>query len=175
MRIKKIVLGGGCFWCTEAVFKMFDWTVSITPGYAGGTTKNPTYGEVCSGKTGHAEVAMLEYDSEKAGLDAVLEVFFAMHDPTSIDKQGNDTGSQYRSVILYLDEEDRKIVEEHIDRLQKETPKKIATQVRKLDVFYPAEDYHKDYYQNNKINPYCVFVIRPKLKKIMKEFGIKDN
>ena len=169
---KSIVLGGGCFWCTQAVFDMFDGVVKTTPGYAGGTTKNPTYEQVCSGTTGHAEVLEVEYNPEVASLDKLLEVFFASHDPTSVNQQGADVGSQYRSIILYADEKDREAIEAYIKSIAGNFKKPIATQVKKLDSFYPSEDYHKDYYKLNPLQPYCMFVIRPKIAKVKKEFGI---
>ena len=175
MNKKSIVLGAGCFWCTEAVFLMFDWVISVRPGYAGGFTENPTYEDVCHGRTRHAEVALLDYYADKADLNLVLDVFFAMHDPTLVNRQGNDIGSQYRSIILYIDDMDKNIIEARIKRLQSETEKRITTEVKKLGRFYEAEDYHHNYYKNNKANPYCMFVVRPKLKKIMDEFGIEKK
>ncbi len=170
---ESIVLGGGCFWCTEAVIKMLKGVSSATPGYAGGTAKNPTYEQVCTGSTGHAEVIQVKYDAGKVSLEKILEVFFAAHDPTSVNKQGADTGSQYRSIILYVDEKQRDIVTAYIKKIAKNYEKPIATEVKKLDVFYPSEDYHKDYYKNNPLQPYCLLVIRPKVSKIKKEF--KDS
>ncbi len=167
---KTIVLGGGCFWCTEAVFKMFKGVVKTAPGYAGGTTKDPTYEQVCSGRTGHAEVLKVEYDSEVAGLEKILEIFFASHDPTTVNQQGADMGSQYRSIILYTDEKDRKVIEAYIKSIAGNFKKPIATEVKKLGAFYPSEDYHRDYYKNNPLQPYCMLVIRPKVAKIRKEF-----
>jgi len=175
MASHKIVLGAGCFWCTEAVFKLFPGIISITPGYAGGHTENPTYKEVCSGKTGHAEVAMVEYDDSKISLDQILDIFFAMHDPTSKNKQGGDIGEQYRSIILYTEDSDFDTIEKHIERIKSSYNKPIVTEVQKLGKFYEAEDYHKEYYEHNKLQPYCMFVIRPKLSKIKKEFGIGNS
>jgi len=172
MALHKIVLGAGCFWCTEAVYKLFQGVISITPGYAGGHTENPTYKEVCSGKTGHAEVAMVEYDDSKISLDTLLDIFFAMHDPTSKNKQGADIGEQYRSIILYMDDSDLEIIKKHIESIKGSYDKPIVTEVQKLVKFYEAEDYHKEYYEHNKFQPYCMFVISPKLSKIRKEFGI---
>jgi len=175
MASHKIVLGAGCFWCTEAVFKLFPGIISVTPGYAGGHTENPTYKEVCSGKTGHAEVAMVEYDDSKISLDQILDIFFAMHDPTSKNKQGGDIGEQYRSIILYTEDSDFDTIEKHIERIKSSYNKPIVTEVQKLGKFYEAEDYHKEYYEHNKLQPYCMFVIRPKLSKIKKEFGIGNS
>jgi peptide-methionine (S)-S-oxide reductase len=175
MASHKIVLGAGCFWCTEAVFKLFPGIISVTPGYAGGHTENPTYKEVCSGKTGHAEVAMVEYDDSKISLDQILDIFFAMHDPTSKNKQGGDIGEQYRSIILYTEDSYFDTIEKHIERIKSSYNKPIVTEVQKLGKFYEAEDYHKEYYEHNKLQPYCMFVIRPKLSKIKKEFGIGNS
>jgi peptide-methionine (S)-S-oxide reductase len=167
-----IVFGGGCFWCTEAVFSMIEGVVKTMPGYAGGTTKNPTYEEVCSGDTGHVEVLQVEYDPKIVALDKLLDVFFTMHDPTTIDRQGADVGSQYRSIILYTSDEQKKGAENFIKGIQKNFGKPIVTEVKKLDKFYPAESYHKDYYDKNKINPYCMFVVKPKIDKVKKRFGL---
>jgi len=172
---ESIVLGAGCFWCTEAVFKMFNGIKSISVGYAGGTTKNPTYGEVCRGNTGHVEVALVEYDPKEIKLEKILEIFFKAHDPTSKDRQGADSGSQYRSAIFYNTAEQKQIIDKFIEEEQKNHEKKIVTEVRKLDKFYPAEDYHKDYYKNNPLQPYCMLVIRPKVGKIKKEFDLGNQ
>jgi peptide-methionine (S)-S-oxide reductase len=169
---KVMVFGGGCFWCTQAVFDMFEGVVKTTPGYAGGTTKNPTYEQVCSGATGHAEVIQVEYDPDKASLDKLLEIFFAAHDPTSINQQGADRGSQYRSIILYTEPEQKATIDAYMAKIAGNYKKPIATEVKKLDVFYPSEDYHKDYYKNNPFQPYCMVVIRPKIAKIKKEFKL---
>ena len=166
--------GGGCFWCTEAVFKLFKGVMKVTPGYAGGSTKNPTYKEVCSGKTGHAEVIKIEYNPRIVTLEKLLEIFFKAHDPTSINQQGADSGSQYRSIILYSDATERKAIEEYIRRIAPGYKKQIATEVKKLEAFYESEDYHKDYYKSNPLQPYCMLVIRPKISKIRKEFGLNS-
>ncbi len=170
--IKSIVLGGGCFWCTQAVLDMFKGVVKTTPGYAGGTTKNPTYEQVCTGTTGHAEVIKVDFDSDVVNLEKILEIFFKAHDPTSVNKQGADTGSQYRSIILYYDDAERMTIEAYIKRIQPNYKKPIVTEVKKLDSFYESEDYHKDYYKNNPFQPYCLVVIRPKIAKIKKEFEL---
>ena len=162
----KIVLGGGCFWCTEAAFSMLN--VKVTPGYAGGSNKNPTYKEVCRGNTGHAEVIKVEYD-DSIKIEKLLKIFFMIHDPTLLNKQGNDVGSQYRSIILYTTEEQKKKINNFIKNIQKNFDKPIVTEIKKLDKFYPAEDYHKEYYKNNPLQHYCMFVIRPKINKIKKE------
>ena len=167
-----IVLGGGCFWCTEAVFKMLKGAVLVEPGYAGGTLANPTYEDIGRGNTGHAEVVAIEYNSALVSLETLLTVFFASHDPTTKDRQGNDVGTQYRSIILYENNQQKEIAEKFIAGLnsssEKGTP--IVTEVKKLERFYPAEDYHKNYYENNKNKAYCQVVINPKLKKVQEKF-----
>lgn len=166
-----IVLGGGCFWCTEAVISMMKGVIKSTPGYTGGTSKNPTYAQVCGGNTGHAEVLQVEYDPKIVSLEKLLEVFFKTHDPTTVDRQGADVGSQYRSIILYNSDAQKSIITKFIKEEQSNFEKPIVTEIKKLDVFYPAEDYHKNYYKKNPIQPYCMFVIRPKVEKMKKEFG----
>ncbi len=171
--IEIIVFGGGCFWCTEAVFSMFKGVVKTMPGYAGGITKNPTYDDVCGGATGHAEVLQIEYDPKIAPLGKLLEIFFKMHDPTSPNKQGADYGSQYRSIILYTSDAQKATIEKFVKEHQKDFDKPIVTDVKKLEKFYPAEQYHSKYYDKNRMQPYCMFVIDPKVAKIKKEFGLK--
>ncbi|MEM0087018.1 MAG: peptide-methionine (S)-S-oxide reductase MsrA [Candidatus Micrarchaeaceae archaeon] len=172
MQQKTIYFGAGCFWCTEEVFKLFDGVISTTPGYAGGHKENPTYKEVCSGTTGHAEVVKIVYDSAKINLDKLLDIFFAMHDPTSLNKQGEDEGEQYRSTIMYVDCSDLKTITKHIEKISKDYEKPIVTKVERLKNFYEAENYHKDYYENNRLQPYCMLVISPKISKIKKKFGV---
>lgn len=170
-----IVLGSGCFWCTEAVFSTINGVKSVIPGYSGGHKENPSYEEVCRGNTGHIEVAKITFDNSVITLDELLEVFFASHDPTSWDKQGADEGEQYRSVIFYMNEEQKLIAEKKIEKLEKEGVyrKKIVTEIRPLKNFYEAEDYHKKYYERNRNQPYCKFVISPKVSKIKKSFNDK--
>lgn len=171
---KKIaIFGGGCFWCTEAVFEELRGVISIMPGYAGGQKENPTYEEVSSGRTGHAEVIKIEYDPEQIGYQDLLTVFFATHDPTTLNQQGNDFGTQYRSVILYTDDEQKTQAKEFIKKLNESTPegKPIVTEIKLLEHFYDAEDYHREYYRNNKFQPYCQIVINPKLKKLEEKFA----
>ncbi len=172
-KIQRVVFGGGCFWCTEAVFKMLEGVVSVTPGYAGGEKNKPTYEEVSSGRTGHAEVVQIEYDSERIALRDLLTVFFATHDPTTKDRQGADVGTQYRSLILVTDENQKKEVETFIQELNLSSAEgnPIVTQIEPLKNFYAAEDYHKDYYAKNRGNPYCEVVINPKLKKVQEKFA----
>ncbi len=166
-------LGAGCFWCVEAIFQKLKGVISVEPGYSGGTVPNPTYEAVCTGKTGHAEVAKIVFDSTKISFKKLLEVFFEIHDPTTLNRQGNDVGEQYRSVIFYVDENQKKIAENLKGRLDKsgiyESP--IVTEITPLNKFYPAEDYHKNYYETHKDQPYCQFVISPKVKKFEKKFS----
>ena len=175
MKNETIVFGGGCFWCTEAVFKMIKGVVDTTPGYAGGTTANPTYEQVCTGSTGHAEVLKIDYNPERVTLERLLDVFMTMHDPTSLNRQGADTGTQYRSMVLYNTDEQKKTVEAFLKRAQKNFDKPIVTEVRKLDRFYVAEDYHKRYYDKNPNLPYCIMVIRPKVEKVREKFSSSIN
>lgn len=161
-----IVLGGGCFWCVEACLLLLEGVVSVVPGYAGGETPDPTYRQVCGGLTGHAEVVRVSYDPNKSSLDEVLDVFFASHDPTSLNRQGADVGTQYRSIILHESDEQRELVEDYIERIRPDYDRPIVTEIKELDTFYPAEDYHRRYYEENQRQPYCQMVIAPKVKKI---------
>ena len=170
---ESIVLGGGCFWCTEAVFKEISGVVEVEPGYAGGNIPNPDYRMVCTGNTGHAEVVMVKFDPEEISLKEILEIFFGTHDPTTLNRQGADFGTQYRSTILYKDESQKKIAEETIDDLTRNKVFKnsIVTTVESLGEFYPAEDYHHDYYAKNPLAGYCMMVISPKVSKLRKKFS----
>ncbi|MFO0703584.1 MAG: peptide-methionine (S)-S-oxide reductase MsrA [Patescibacteria group bacterium] len=163
-----IVFGAGCFWCTEAVFQNVKGVQNVTPGYTGGTIPNPTYEEVCTGTTGHIEVAKVDYDPRVTELQDLLKAFFKTHDPTSMDKQGNDTGSQYRSAIFWTTEKQKDLIDDYIKYLDRSKifNKNIVTEVRKLETFYKAEDYHQNYYDNHKDAPYCRFIIAPKLEKL---------
>ncbi|MGI0141759.1 MAG: peptide-methionine (S)-S-oxide reductase MsrA [Candidatus Micrarchaeales archaeon] len=171
MKSETIVFGGGCFWCTEAVFEMLKGVVKTEPGYAGGTTVNPDYESVCEGTTGHAEVLEIEYDPGTVPLDKLLEIFFKMHDPTLLNRQGADVGTQYRSIVLYTNSDQKQTIEKAIKTAQKEYNKPIVTEIKKLEKFYPAEEYHKRYFDKNPFNPYCGIVIGPKIAKIKKEFA----
>jgi peptide-methionine (S)-S-oxide reductase len=166
-------LGGGCFWCLEAVYDRLEGVRSITSGYAGGHVENPTYHAVCAGTTGHAEVVRLEYDPEVVDYRTLLTVFFAMHDPTTPNRQGNDVGPQYRSIILYQDDAEKETAEAVIAELEEEDVfgAPIVTEVEPLGTFYEAEDYHQDYYQENPNQPYCAAVIRPKVAKLRASFA----
>lgn len=167
------VFGGGCFWCTEAVFNMLKGVVSVAPGYTGGTVVNPTYEQVSGGTTGHAEVIRFEYDTRLISYNDLLNVFFATHDPTTLNRQGNDVGSQYRSVIFYTTPEQQKEAHGFIAQLNASTEqgRPIVTMVEPLDEFFPAENYHQKYYESHKDQPYCQIVINPKLDKVKERFA----
>jgi peptide methionine sulfoxide reductase msrA/msrB len=173
-RVKKetIVLGAGCFWCTEAVFKMIPGVLEILPGYAGGTVENPSYEQVCSGNTGHAEVAKIEYNPDQTNLETLLEIFFSMHDPTSLNKQGNDVGTQYRSIILFTTNEQEREIKKFIKKIESDYEKPLITELTSLEKFYPAEISHQDYFKKNPLQPYCMFVISPKVKKMKVKFNL---
>ena len=166
--IEAAVFGGGCFWCTEAIFQNLRGVVSVVPGYAGGTKPAPTYEEVSTGLTGHAEVIRVEFDPRQITFETLLEVFFALHDPTTKDRQGDDTGTQYRSIILYTTPAQRVMAETYIAELKKTLP--VTTELVPLTKFYEAEEYHRNYYQNNFQKPYCQVVIIPKLIKLLQKF-----
>jgi peptide-methionine (S)-S-oxide reductase len=162
-------LGGGCFWCTEAVFQMLPGVKSVTSGYAGGTKENPTYKEVCSGTTGHAEVIQVDFDPRVISYEKVLETFWDAHDPTTLNRQGADTGTQYRSIILYSNEAQKAAAEKSKAAAQKHFAHPIVTAIAPLKKFYKAEGYHQDYYRENSNAPYCQIVIRPKVEKFEKK------
>lgn len=169
------VLGGGCFWCLEAVFDGLAGVKSVESGYMGGQVENPTYEQVCSGGTGHVEVVRITFNPSELSYAEVLDVFFTIHDPTTLNQQGNDVGTQYRSVIFYTSENQQKEAEKTIARLQTEHvfPKPIVTAVEAAGKFYVAEDYHQEYFANNRFQPYCQFVVAPKVKKFQQKFGEK--
>ncbi len=168
-------LGNGCFWCTEAIFQQLNGVISVTSGYSGGKTENPDYKSVCSGNTGHAECLQVVYDPLTISFGELLEVFWKTHDPTTLNRQGNDIGSQYRSVVFYHNEEQRVITEKYKEELDRSGAfsKPIVTTLEPFTRFYPAENYHNDYYNLNGSAPYCQLVIRPKLEKFVKNFGGK--
>jgi peptide-methionine (S)-S-oxide reductase len=170
MTKETVAFGGGCFWCTEAVFQMLKGVHSVMPGYAGGEVKNPTYEQVCSGNTGHAEVIKIEFDPSLVAYEDLLTVFFATHDPTTLNRQGADHGTQYRSIILYSTPEQRDKSERFIEKLNQSGPKAV-TEVVPLGDFYEAEEYHRNYYRENSSKPYCEVVISPKLEKLQKRFS----
>jgi peptide-methionine (S)-S-oxide reductase len=165
------VFAGGCFWCTEAVFERLKGVVSVMPGYTGGTVPSPRYEQVCTGRTGHAESIRIEFDPGRISYRELLSVFFATHDPTSLNRQGADVGTEYRSAIFYTNEEQKQAAEVFIKELDEQLPRKVVTEVLPLKEFYEAEDYHQQYYINNAFAPYCEFVIEPKLHKLYKSFG----
>lgn len=175
-KLDTITFGGGCFWCTEAIFQRLNGVISVESGYSGGKIKNPTYKEVCSGMTGHAECTQIVYDQNKISLAEILQVFFKTHDPTTLNRQGNDEGTQYRSVIFYRNDEQKKTAEDIKSGLDKSGAftDPIVTEITAFDVFYKAEDYHQNYYNLNKEkNPYCTYVIVPKVEKFEKYFADK--
>jgi peptide-methionine (S)-S-oxide reductase len=161
-------LGGGCFWCVEAVYQDVPGILSVTSGYAGGKTAHPTYDQVCSGNTGHAEVVHLKFDPAKITYEKILDLFWKAHDPTTLNRQGADEGTQYRSIILYADEKQKAAAEASRIKAQASYKSPIVTEIAPLTEFYPAEAHHQDYYNNNKTAPYCVYVIQPKLEKLEK-------
>lgn len=173
--LKKATFGAGCFWCVEAVFRNLEGVEDVISGYSGGEIKNPGYMEVCSGRTGHAEVVQVTYDEEKISYEDLLEVFWRTHDPTTLNKQGADVGTQYRSVIFYHDEE-QKMLAEKLKQLINERKiydKPVVTEISPLKNFYKAEDYHQNYFKKNPEASYCSYVIQPKLEKFRKLFGEK--
>jgi peptide-methionine (S)-S-oxide reductase len=166
MKTEKATLGGGCFWCVEAVYERLPGILSVTSGYAGGQTENPTYEQIGTGKTGHAEVVQIEYDPEKISYQKIIDLFWDAHDPTTLNRQGADVGTQYRSIILTASEDEARIAKESRDRAQGEFKSPIVTEIVPLEKFYPAEDYHQDFYRENPMHPYNMAVIRPKLQKL---------
>ncbi|MGB5529939.1 MAG: peptide-methionine (S)-S-oxide reductase MsrA [Ignavibacteriaceae bacterium] len=173
--LQKATFGSGCFWCTEAVFERLKGVHKVVSGYAGGTVENPTYEQVCSEKTGHAEVTQITYDPNVITYDELLEVFWKTHDPTTLNRQGNDVGTQYRSVIFYHNEEQKELAEKYKSELDKSGAwsKPIVTEISPLTNYFEAEDYHQDYYTNNPNQGYCAFVIAPKVEKFEKVFKEK--
>jgi len=161
-------LGGGCFWCLEGCFELLPGVKAVTSGYAAGKTENPTYKEVCEGDTGHAEVVQIEFDPTVITYDKLLETFWQIHDPTTLNRQGNDVGTQYRSIILYHTEAQKTAAEKSVKEAQKELSRPIVTQIEPLKRFYPAEAYHQDYFRNNPNQGYCQMVVRPKVEKVEK-------
>ncbi len=166
--IEKATFGGGCFWCMEAVFEKVDGVTDVVSGYAGGDKNNPSYNEVCSGKTGHAEVIQITYNPEFITYNELLMIFWKSHDPTTSDRQGADIGSQYRSIVLTHNDEQKQLAEESLKRITKANlyPSPVVTHIEPLETFFIAENYHQDYFRNNPNAPYCVFVINPKLEKL---------
>ncbi|MEN9448020.1 MAG: peptide-methionine (S)-S-oxide reductase [Bacteroidota bacterium] len=171
-KIDTITLGGGCYWCMEAIFQRLKGVENIESGFSGGAMKNPTYREVCTGQTGHAEVVQITYDGSIVSFPEILKIFFTMHDPTTLNRQGNDRGTQYRSVIFYRNEQQKMTAEDLIKALNKSNAYSapIVTEVKPFEVFYKAEDYHQNYYNENSEEGYCRFVIQPKIEKFEKVF-----
>ena len=167
--------GGGCFWCVEAVFENVKGVQDVVSGYTGGRTPNPTYKQVLTGRTGHAEACQIKYDPDEVSYEELLEIFWKTHDPTTLNQQGPDIGTQYRSVIFYHTDAQRQLAEKYKDKLDKSGafPSKIVTEIAKAATFYAAEDYHQDYYRNNPNQQYCAFVVRPKVEKFKKVFADK--
>jgi peptide-methionine (S)-S-oxide reductase len=170
-----VILGGGCFWCLEAVFDRLQGVTSVESGYMGGHVDNPTYEQVCNGNTGHVEVARITFDPEVLTYRELLDVFFTIHDPTTLNRQGNDAGTQYRSVIFYNSEEQRRLSAQAIDELNAASiwPDPIVTSVEPATKFFVAEDYHQEYFVNNGSQPYCQMVVEPKVKKFQQKFAAK--
>jgi peptide-methionine (S)-S-oxide reductase len=175
VKTEQATFGGGCFWCTEAQFQYLDGVLKVESGYAGGTVPNPTYDEVCSGTTGHAEVIQVTYDPAKISYEELLQAFWQSHDPTQLNRQGNDVGTQYRSVIFYHNEEQHKLAELYKDKLQHSGAydQPVVTEIAPITTFYKAENYHQNYYNQNGSQPYCHYVIQPKLEKFKKVFKDK--
>lgn len=174
----RVAFGAGCFWCTEAVFQRLKGVHSVKPGYAGGRVANPTYREVCSGLTGHNEVILVEYDPASISFEQLLEVFFSSHDPTTLNRQGNDVGTQYRSGIYYTSEDQRLVAESFMAGKASELWRDpIVTELEALGAFYPAEEYHMNYYNENSSQAYCQVIINPKLNKLRANFSelLKDE
>lgn len=173
--MEKAILAGGCFWCTEAIFQRIKGVIKVKPGYTGGTIKNPCYREVCSGRTGHAEAVQIDYDPQLVSFESLLEIFFATHNPTTLNRQGADIGTQYRSEIFYTTPTQKTSAEVFIDQLNKSHFFKdpIVTEITPLELFYDAEEDHQDYYNQNSEQRYCDYTITPKIEKIKKLFSTK--
>lgn len=173
MTVRTATFGGGCFWCTEAAMKELVGVESVTSGYAGGHVEDPTYEEVCSGTTGHAEVVQVTYDPDVISYDELLEVFFATHDPTQRNRQGPDVGPQYRSIILFHDADQRQQAKAYVEALDEEYDKDVVTELEPLGTFYAAEEYHQDYFAKNPNDAYCTVHARPKVEKVRERFSEK--
>lgn len=175
MSTQQVIFGGGCFWCIEAVFQRVQGVESAVSGYMGGAQPNPTYKQVCGGDTGHVEVVRVTFDPQQVSFRELLDIFFTVHDPTTPNRQGNDFGTQYRSVIFYTSEEQRREAEEFIAQLEasKSFSSPVVTGIEPATEFYPAEDYHQNYFNENRYQPYCMFVVGPKVQKFQQKFGEK--
>ncbi len=170
---RKATFGGGCFWCIEAALEQLEGVDAAVSGYAGGHVEDPTYEAVCSGETGHAEVVQLEYDPDVVSYGTLLEAFFTIHDPTQLNRQGPDVGSQYRSIVLYHDEDQREKTRAYIDALEEEYDDDVVTELQPLETFYEAEEYHQNYFEKNPGNAYCTFHAKPKVEKVREKFEAK--
>ena len=171
---ESIVLGGGCFWCLDALYRRVKGVVSVTSGYAGGDTEQPTYEQVSSGTTNHAEVVNVKFNSKEINLETILEIFWAMHDPTTRNQQGNDVGTQYRSAIYYNNDKQKNVIEESLEKVAKKLwNQPITTEIKPIDTFWPAEDYHQDYFSKNPESGYCQIIINPKLNQFKQKFKNK--
>ncbi len=171
--MEKATFAGGCFWCTEAIFKRLKGVLVVESGYSGGQMDNPNYSRVSEGTTGHAEAVQVTFDPKLINFDDLLEVFWATHDPTTMNQQGNDIGTQYRSVIFYHDRVQKQKSEDSRKHHQEKLENNIVTEIKRFEKFYKAEEYHQNYYDNNQSYPYCTFVIAPKVKKLLEKFGNK--
>lgn len=171
--LETATLGAGCFWCVEAVFQRLEGVETVVSGYTGGQIPHPTYQQICTGRTGHAEVIQIGFDPQKVSFADLLEVFWHTHDPTTLNRQGNDVGTQYRSAIFYANAEQKAVAEASLKATDASGlwPNPIVTEIVPLEVFYPAEDYHQNYFNNNPTQPYCSFAIPPKLRKLEQKFG----
>lgn len=171
--LEVVTLASGCFWCTEAVFKRVNGVISAVSGYSGGSVDNPSYDQVCSGRTGHAEAVQVKFDPKIISLEQILEIFWYTHDPTTLNRQGNDVGTQYRSAVFYNSQSQKDIALKIKNDLEskKVYPNSIVTEITPFKNFYQAEEYHKDYYDNNKTVPYCSYVIDPKISKLLTKFS----
>lgn len=171
--LQKITLGMGCFWCSEAIYNRLKGIIKVTSGYSGGNVENPNYEDVCNGNTGHAEVVQVEFDPEIIKLEEILYVFWRLHNPTTLNRQGNDVGEQYRSVIFYEDKNQKEVAEKSKTKAQSLYGGKIVTEISPIKNFYPAEGYHQEFYEKNSNAPYCTFVIDPKIEKLKKIVSVK--
>lgn len=171
--LAELIIGGGCFWCTEAMFLSLDGVKTVESGYSGGTVKNPSYKEICTGETGHAECVRITYDPAKISYDDLIEIHLHSHDPTTLNRQGGDIGPQYRSVIFYKTDSEKMHLQARLKLAQKDFNQPIVTALEKLTTFYKAEDYHQNYFNENGKQPYCQFVIQPKVDKFKKVFHDK--
>jgi peptide-methionine (S)-S-oxide reductase len=170
MREETITLGGGCFWCTEAVYEQVDGVLAVESGYTNGHVRNPSYAQVCDGDTGHAEVVKVRFDADRISLREVLEIFFVVHDPTTLNRQGNDVGTQYRSGIYWHDESQLAVAREVLDEANREHGGRVVTELKQLDNYWRAEDYHQHYFANHPDAGYCAFVVAPKVEKFRRTF-----